>query len=151
MEKKVEKKENLEVVITVKAAGEDWAKQLKKEFNKKASNITVPGFRKGKAPESMVRARVNQYDVYNDAIMFFANEAYSESVKEGKFMVFTEPKINVTKLDKDGAEFTVTFGLPPVVELGQYKNLGVEKKAVKVSASDVNNMQLCKSKKVKQN
>lgn len=139
MEKTVEKKENLEVVVSVKASGEDWKKQVKKEFNKKAANVTVPGFRKGKAPESMVRARVNQGEVYNDAIMHFANEAYKEAVNEGKFFVYTEPKINVTKLEAEGAEFTITFGLPPVVELGQYKNLGVEPKEVKVSAADVKN------------
>lgn len=137
MEKLVEKKENQDVVITVKCEGETWAKQLKKEFNKKASNVVVPGFRKGKAPEAMVRSRVNQAEVINNAIMHFANVAYKEAVTENQFYVYTEPQINVTKVEDNLAEFTITFGLPPVIELGQYKNLGVQLKEVKVSAKEV--------------
>lgn len=137
MEKLVEKKENQDVVITVKCEGESWTKQLKKEFNKKASNVVVPGFRKGKAPEAMVKSRINQAEVINNAIMHFANVAYKEAVTENQFYVYTEPQINVTKVEDNLAEFTIVFGLPPVVELGQYKNLGVALKEVKVSAKDV--------------
>ena len=89
MEKLVEKKENQDVVITVKCEGESWTKQLKKEFNKKASNVVVPGFRKGKAPEAMVKSRINQAEVINNAIMHFANVAYKEAVTENQFYVYT--------------------------------------------------------------
>ena len=138
MDKKVVKNENLEVVITVKASGDDWKKQVNKEFNKKAANVTVPGFRKGKAPANMVKSRINQAEVYNEAMFFFADAAYKEAVTENKFQVFTQPKVNeVKKLDAEGVEFTITFGLPPVVELGAYTNLGIEAKEVKVTAKEV--------------
>ena len=139
MEKKIERKENLEVVVTVTSNGDEWKKAQKKEYNKKAAKVQVPGFRPGKAPEHLVKARVNQFDVMNEALMNLVNVAYGEALQEEKLYVFTQPVLNVTKLTQDEFEATVTFCLPPVVTLGEYKGLGIACEEVSVSEEDVKN------------
>lgn len=137
MEKRIERKEDLQVVISVVANGEEWSKAVKKEFNKRAAKVSVPGFRPGKAPANLVKARISQAEVLNDALFNVANKAYAEAVEEEKLTVFSEPKLAVSKISETEVEFTITFCLPPVVTLGQYKDLGIACEEVKATPKEV--------------
>ena len=137
MEKKIEKNE-LDIVVTVTVNGDEWKKAQNKEFNKRASKVVIKGFRPGKAPAHLIKASINQGDVINDAIFTVVNKAYQEALDENKFYVFTQPKLNVTKVNADELEATVSFCLPPEITLGEYKKLGIAKEEAVVTDDDVN-------------
>ncbi|MDY2575441.1 MAG: trigger factor [Bacilli bacterium] len=137
MEKKVERKENLEVVVSIACNGDEWKKYTKKEFNKAASKVTVKGFRPGHVPADMVKARVNMAQVLNEALFNAVNDGFATTVNEEKLNVYTQPKLEVSKISEEGFEATVTFALAPEVTLGQYKELGIKAKAVRVLEKDV--------------
>lgn len=137
MEKKIEKNE-LDVVVTVTVNGDEWKKAQNKEFNKRASKVVIKGFRPGKAPAHLIKASINQGDVINDAIFTVVNKAYQEAIQENNFYVFTQPKLNVTKVNTDELEATVSFSLPPEITLGEYKKLGIAKDEAVVTDDDVN-------------
>lgn len=137
MEKKIEKNE-LDIVVTVNVNGDEWKKAQNKEFNKRASKVVIKGFRPGKAPAHLIKASINQGDVINDAIFTVVNKAYQEALDENKFYVFTQPKLNVTKVNADELEATVSFCLPPEITLGEYKKLGIAKEEAVVTDDDVN-------------
>ena len=137
MEKKIEKNE-LDIVVTVNVNGDEWKKAQNKEFNKRASKVVIKGFRPGKAPAHLIKASINQGDVINDAIYTVVNKAYQEALDENKFYVFTQPKLNVTKVNADELEATVSFCLPPEITLGEYKKLGIAKEEAVVTDDDVN-------------
>ena len=137
MEKKIEKNE-LDIVVTVTVNGDEWKKAQNKEFNKRASKVAIKGFRPGKAPAHLIKASINQGDVINDAIFTVVNKAYQEALDENKFYVFTQPKLNVTKVNADELEATVSFCLPPEITLGEYKKLGIAKEEAVVTDDDVN-------------
>lgn len=137
MNKKVERKENLEVSVTITCEGAEWEKFTKKEYNKLASKVTVKGFRPGHVPANMVKARVNMGEVLNEALFKAVNQGFAEAVKEEKLQVYTQPTLNVTKISEKEFEAVVSFALPPEVTLGQYKKLGIEAKKVKVYEKDV--------------
>ena len=137
MEKKVERKEDLEVVVTISCEGEEWAKYTKKEYNKAASKVQVKGFRPGHVPANMIKSRVSMAQVLNDALFNAVNDGFSQVVAEGNYNIYTQPALNVTKISEKEFEATVTFALPPVVELGQYKSLGIKAKQVKVLDKDI--------------
>ena len=121
MENKVERKENLEVVVSISSNGDEWKKYTKKEFNKAAAKVTVKGFRPGHVPADMVKARVNMAQVLNEALFNAVNDGFSKAVQEEKLNVYTQPKLEVSKISEEGFEATVTFALAPEVTLGQYK------------------------------
>ena len=137
MEKKIEKNE-LDIVVTVTVNGDEWKKAQNKEFNKRASKVVIKGFRPGKAPAHLIKASINQGDVINDAIFTVVNKAYQEALDENKFYVFTQPKLNVPKVNADELEATVSFCLPPEITLGEYKKLGIAKEEAVVTDDDVN-------------
>ena len=137
MSTKTTKKENLLVEVTIKSEKEAWEKATKKEYNKAASKVTVKGFRPGHVPADMVRARVNLSAVYTEALYNVANAEFAKAVEEEKLQVFSQPKLDIKKVDESGFEAVISFYLPPVIKLGQYKGLNVALKEVKVSAADV--------------
>ena len=137
MEKQVERKEDLEVLVTISCSGDEWAKYTKKEYNKHASKVTVKGFRPGHVPSDMIKARVNMASVLNDALFNAVNDGFSQTVREEKLNVFTQPRLEVKKISEKEFEAVVSFALAPEVKLGQYKQLGIKAKAVRVLEKDV--------------
>ena len=61
----------------------------------------------------------------------------AKTIQDEKLTVIAEPKLNVTKIDANELECTVTVALPPVVTLGEYKGIHIEKKPVEVTEQDV--------------
>jgi len=110
-----------------------------KSYNKNKKNISIQGFRKGKAPRKMVEKLYGPEVFYEDAANFAIPDAYEEAAKESGLEIVSRPEIDVVEIEK-GKDFvfTATVAVKPEVTLGDYKGIEVEKKTVKVMAADVN-------------
>ena len=137
MERKVQKLEHCHTEVTVNVDKDLWKKAQEKAFNKLAANVTVPGFRKGKAPVNMLKGRVDQMRVFNEAINDVLGPVYQEVVTEEKLQPMTRPAFDVTKLSEDELEVKVTVVTRPEVELGKYQGYEIGKKEAKITAKDV--------------
>ena len=137
MERKVQKLEHCHTEVTVNVDKDLWKKAQEKAFNKLAANVTVPGFRKGKAPVNMLKGRIDQMKVFNEAINDVLNPVYQEVVTEEKLQPMTRPAFDVTKLSEDELEVKVTIVTRPEVGLGKYQGYELGKKEAKVTAKDV--------------
>ena len=114
-----------------------WKKAQDKAFKKLAANVTVPGFRKGKAPANMLKGRVDQMKVFNEAINDVLNPVYQEVLTEEKIEPMARPSFDVTKLSEEELEVKVTLVTRPEVELGNYKDRKIGKKEAEVKDEDV--------------
>ena len=137
MEKKVEKNGS-QVVISFVANGDEWKKAQDKEFNKLSAKLKIDGFRQGHVPASIAKARINPAEVLQDAMFTLVNKEYANVLNEEKLNVIAEPKLNVTKLSETELECRVTVALPPVVTLGDYKGIKVEKVIKEGGDADTN-------------
>ena len=133
MERKVTKLEHCHTEVLVNVDKDLWKKAQDKAFNKLASNITIPGFRKGKAPLNMVKSRIDRGQLYNEAINNVLNPVYQEILTEEKIQPMARPSFDVTKLSDEELEIKVTIVTRPEAELGQYTGykLGKENPEVK--------------------
>ena len=116
---------------------EKWKEAQKASFKKLAKDVQVDGFRKGNAPEALVRKHIDQGKLLDDAINSLLPEAYKEALEKGKLEPFAQPKVDVTKLSDTNLEVRFIVVTGPKVELGKYKGLELGKKAVKVTAKEV--------------
>lgn len=134
--------ENLEksmAKITITVSAEDFEAAMVKSYNKNKKNISIQGFRKGKAPRKMVEKMYGPEVFYEDAANFAIPEAYEAAAKECGLDIVSRPEIDVVDIGKDKEfVFTATVAVKPEVTLGEYKGIEVEKKVVKVMAADVN-------------
>ena len=137
MERKVTKLEHCHTEVLVNVDKDLWKKAQDKAFKKLAANVTVPGFRKGKAPANMLKGRVDQMKVFNEAINDVLNPVYQEVLTEEKIEPMARPSFDVTKLSEEELEVKVTLVTRPEVELGNYKDRKIGKKEAEVKDEDV--------------
>ena len=134
--------ENLEksmAKITITVDADAFEEAMVKSYNKNKKNISIQGFRKGKAPRKMVEKLYGPEVFYEDAANFAIPDAYEEAAKESGLEIVSRPEIDVVEIEK-GKDFifTATVAVKPEVTLGDDKGIEVEKKTVKVMAADVN-------------
>lgn len=125
--------------ITITVDADAFEEAMVKSYNKNKKNISIQGFRKGKAPRKMVEKLYGPEVFYEDAANFAIPDAYEEAAKESGLEIVSRPEIDVVEIEK-GKDFifTATVAVKPEVTLGDYKGIEVEKKTVKVMAADVN-------------
>lgn len=126
--------------LDISVDGETFNNAVTKVFNKQKRNITVPGFRKGKAPRGMIEKYYGEGVFYNDAFEQIFPDAVEEAVKEAEIEIIDNPyDVDIESIGKDGVDFTLKVQVKPDIELGDYKGLKAEKPTTEVTDEDVQN------------
>ena len=120
----VEQLGNSMVKVTLEISPEQFEKAMEIAYNKNKKQISVPGFRKGKAPRKMVEKMYGKEIFYEDAINAVLPEMYDEAVKELNLEVMSRPEVSVDSIE-EGKPVVVTceVAVKPEVTLGEYKGL----------------------------
>lgn len=137
MERKVTKLEHSHVQVDVVVDEKTWKDAQEKAFNKLAENVTIDGFRKGKAPKNLVKARIDQMKVLDEGINALLPKIYEEILTKDQIRPFARPAVDVTKVSDSELEVKFVLVTAPEVKLGAYKGLEIGKKAVKVTKKDL--------------
>ena len=137
MERKITKLEHSHVQVDVKVDEKTWKAAQDKAFDKLAENVTIDGFRKGKAPKNLVKAKIDQMKVLDEAINSLLPKIYEEILTKDEIRPFARPAVDVTKVSDTELEVKFILVTAPEVKLGAYKGLEIGKKAVKVTKKDL--------------
>ena len=138
MSLQVEKLEKNMAKLTIEASAEDLEKAIEKAYQKQKSQISIPGFRKGKAPRKMIEKMYGAEVFYEDAANSIIPEAYAKAADECGLELVSQPKINVTQLEAGKPFiFEAVVATKPEVELGQYKGVEVTKADTEATDADV--------------
>ena len=139
MSLQVEKMEKNMAKLTIEVAAEDLEKAMQNAYQKAKGRISIPGFRKGKAPRKMIEQMYGKGVFLEDAVNALIPEHYSKALAECELEIVSQPTIDITQAEPGKAFiFTAEVAVKPEVTLGDYKGIEVEKKTVKVMAADVN-------------
>ena len=137
MERKVTKLEHCHTEVLVNVDKDLWKKAQDKAFKKLAENITIDGFRPGKAPINMVKSRIDQGRMYNEAINEVLNPVYQDILANEDVKPMARPSFEVTKLSDEELEIKVIIVTAPEAELGKYTGIAVGKQTAEVSEEEV--------------
>ena len=134
----VETLENNTAKFTITVDAAKFEDAIKKAYEKKKGEFSVPGFRKGKVPQNMVEKMYGAGVFYEEAANICMPEAYDEAATESGLEIVSRPEVDVTQIEK-GKDFifTATVALKPEVELGEYKGVEVETTPVEVTDEDI--------------
>ena len=134
----VEKKENNMAVLTIEVPADEFVEALEKAYLKQKGRITLPGFRKGKAPRKMIQKMYGAAVFFEEAANILLQSTYDEAAKESGEQIVSRPQVNITQIE-EGKPFiyTATVALKPEVQLGQYKGVEIPKKEVTVSEEEI--------------
>lgn len=136
--KNVEKKENNTATFQVETDKAEFESAVNKAYLKNKGQIYIPGFRKGKAPRTVIEGMYGAEVFYQDATDELAPQAFELGLNESGLRMVGVPAIKDMKItDERTAEFTFEITLYPVVTLGQYKGIEAEKPAVEITDEQV--------------
>lgn len=133
--------ENLEknmAKLTIEVPAEKLDEAIKTAYNQQKKNISIPGFRKGKAPQAYIEKMYGKEIFYQDAANIIIPDAYADEVEASDLEVVSQPDIDVVQLEKGKPFiFTATVALMPEVTLGEYKGIEVEKTEITVTDEEI--------------
>ncbi len=131
-------KEAIRAKVTVEITRAELEPALNKVYLKVRKDITMPGFRKGKAPRMVIEAAYGKHVFYEDAIEELFPEIYKNCVLTQDIKPVGRPSVSAMNIgDDDAVTMTIDTDLYPEVTLGQYKGLEVEKADASVAQSEV--------------
>ena len=133
----VEKKEKSTVELTIQIDAEQFEAAVQKAYLKDRNRISVPGFRKGKAPRKIIEGMYGSGVFYEDAINDVYPDAYAEAVKEQGLDDVGYPKIEIVEVGKEGLTFKALVSVRPEVKLGEYLGITAPKEEPKVTEKDI--------------
>ena len=138
MSLQVEKLEKNMAKLTIEVSAEDLDKAMEKAYQKQKSRISLPGFRKGKAPRKMIESMYGKGVCMEDAVNSLVPQEYTKALGECDLEIVSQPEINVTQMEPGKALiFTADVAVKPEVTLGDYKGVEVPKSEIAVTDEEV--------------
>lgn len=125
----------VELEITIDKPAFDEA--VNKAYRKNVKTMNVPGFRKGKAPKSIIEKMYGKGVFYEDALQELIPPAYEEALKESKIDAVSAPEYDVDTIDDNGVVIKAKVFVRPEVELEDYSGFEVEREITPVKDEDI--------------
>ncbi len=136
--KNVERKEDNSAIILVESDAAEFEAAVQKAYQKNKGSINIPGFRKGKAPRTIVEGMYGHEVFYQDALDDLAQPAFEFGMNESGLRMVGAPAIDDVKVtDERTAAYSFKITLYPEVTLGQYKGLKAVKDVNPVSDEEI--------------
>lgn len=136
------KRENLaksRVKLEVTVLGKDFDIYREKAIEKLKTEVEIPGFRPGKAPNSMVIEKLGETRVDSEALNMIINEATFLAFAKENIIPIESPKVAISQFEKGkDLKFSIEVSILPKVVLGDYKQLKIKKEKVKVTGIEIN-------------
>ncbi len=138
MSLQVEKLENNMAKLTIEVPAEELEKAIEGAYRKNRGRISIPGFRKGKAPRKMIEQIYGKEVFYEDAANALIPDAYEKAYDECGEEIVSSPQIDVVQLEAGKPFiFTAEVALKPEVVLGTYKGVKVVKMDTAVTEEEI--------------
>ncbi len=138
MSLQVEKLEKNMAKLTIEVDAAEFDKAIESAYQKNKGKISIPGFRKGKAPRKMIEQMYGKEVFYEDAANEIIPDAYEKAVDECTEEIVSAPKIEVVQLEAGKPFiFTAEVALKPEVTLGKYKGVKIDKIDVEVTDAEI--------------
>jgi trigger factor len=134
----VERSEHSQVTLKVEVESERLAKATDRAYQRLVQRVSIPGFRKGKAPRKILERAVGLDTLYREALDFVMPDAYQEAVKETGIAPYARPEFEVVELDpQKPLVFKATVPVQPTVKLGDFKSIKIDPPNLTVGDKDV--------------
>lgn len=138
MSLQVEKLEKNMAKLTIEVSAEDFEAAVQKAYLKNKGKISIPGFRKGKAPRKMIEKMYGAGIFFEDAANALIPDAYEKETADCDLEIVSRPEIDVVQIESGKPFiFTAEVALKPEVTLGEYKGIEVEKQNIEVTDEEV--------------
>ena len=124
-----------EVTLNVSMDSEDEEPFIGRSYRRVVSRIQIPGFRRGKAPRSIVESHIGRTALLQEALEFMIPETLDQVLKDEDLQAFIEPELEL--LETEPVSFKAVVALEPVVNLGDFRGIRLERDLVEVTEGQI--------------
>lgn len=124
-----------EITLTIAMDTDDEEPFLNRSYRRVASRVRIPGFRPGKAPRSVIENHVGREALVHEALEFMIPESLDQVLKDEDIQAFMEPRLEV--LGMEPVSYKAVVPLEPVVDLGEFQSIRLEREPVEVTDEQV--------------
>ena len=126
------------VRLDIEVAYSEMTSHVADAYKKVATQVNIPGFRKGKVPASMIDQRVGRGTVLDEAINSALPDFYGQAAREHTVAVIGRPVVDVKEfVDNEKLVFTVEVDIRPEVTLPDFSKIVIDVDDVTVSEEDI--------------
>lgn len=111
--------------------------EVQKVYRKEVGKINVPGFRRGKAPKSVIEKMYGKSVFYDEALDAMLPAAYEEAIAEAKLDVVSRPEFELVSVGDEGVVLKATVIVKPAVKVSEYKGLSATRPEVTVTDEEI--------------
>jgi len=122
--------------LTIQLEPAEVEESLEKSYNRLVKETDIPGFRKGKAPRSVLEQHIGKEALLDNALNSLLPKVCDDAIKEQKIEFIARPAIKVTQ--KDPIIFETTVPLPPAVKLADYHKIRMKPEPVNIKKDAIN-------------
>ncbi len=115
----------------------EWNKAQDKAYEKLGKDVEIKGFRKGEAPLNIVKKHVEPAKAMSAALDVIIPTGFNKILAENKFDMLIRPNVNVDEISADKLTVTYTFTNRPVVKLGTYKDIRIQKHEIELKDEEI--------------
>ena len=138
MKTTVDKLSDTRVKLTVNVPFAELDQEIDQAYAAIAQQVSIPGFRKGKAPRQLIDARFGRGPILEQVVNDMLPSRYEQAVKENDLKVIGQPEVDISKIeDKDFVEFTAEVDIRPEFEIPDFSKISVTVPALKADEEDV--------------
>ncbi|GHO68987.1 trigger factor [Ktedonobacter sp. SOSP1-52] len=138
MKVSVEKLPTSEAVLEVDVTWDEMEKASDKAYKKIVKQVDIQGFRRGKAPRSMIERRLGKEYIYQEGLDELISEAYRDTLVEHEIVPITQPTLDAPSIEMgEPYHFKITVPIVTPVELGDYKSVQMEREEADVTSEEV--------------
>ena len=133
-------KENNDAKFTMEFTPEEFENAIINVYKAQKDRFSVDGFRKGKAPRSIIEKKYGEGVFFEDAINNLFSANYPSALDELELNVIDSPRAEFSQIKKgEGFPVTITVECYPEIEVKDYKGVEIEAVSSEVTDEDVEN------------
>jgi trigger factor len=127
--------EKSQVTLNIEMEPVEIDKYMQKAYNRLVKRVSVPGFRKGKAPRDVLERHIGRDTLFREALEDLIPATYKEALEEQKIEAVAQPQFEL--IQTEPLIFKAVVPLKPTIKLGDYTGIRVESKPVKIKKKDI--------------
>ena len=124
-----------DITLNVSMASEDEEPFIGRSYRRLASRVKIPGFRPGKAPRSIVESHLGRTALVQEALEFMIPETLDQVLSDEDIQAFADPQLELLEIEP--VSFKAVVPLEPLVDLGDFRSIQVDREPVTVSEDQV--------------
>jgi trigger factor len=127
---------NCQISLNIEAEAGELDKSLDEAYHHLVNEVSIPGFRKGKAPRAILVQHVGKKNLLDEALEHLIPQLYKQAIESQKLEPIAGPQIEITQTEP--VLFKAIVSLKPEVKLGDYHNLKLEPSSeIKITEKEV--------------